>query len=128
MKKIFRLTESELQDYIRQSAQKIISEIALKQRIDKAAQNAINEMVDEIGDTPKGQYHIGRLGGRKMYQGKDDEFDQIHRYAHDKNFNQDELDYDPMLKGAYDDGYEDQYNLEKAKDQMQNNMDFYSRQ
>ena len=95
MSKIYvRLTESELHELVREKAAQIIK---------------------EIGDTPLGQYHLGRLAGRKMQQDDDKGYDDVHSYAFDKRWNSD--DYDPEgseMDDAYEEGYEDQSAAERA--------------
>ena len=59
-KKLIRLTESDLHRIVKES---------------------VNRVLNEIGDTPKGQYMLGRLQGRQMNNGKNKSAVETSRYS-----------------------------------------------
>ena len=59
-KKLIRLTESDLHRIVKES---------------------VNRVLNEIGDTPKGQYMLGRLQGRHMNNGKNKSAVETSRYS-----------------------------------------------
>ena len=59
-KKLIRLTESDLRRIVKES---------------------VNRVLNEIGDTPKGQYMLGRLQGRQMNNGKNKSAVETSRYS-----------------------------------------------
>lgn len=60
MKRIIRLTESEIKGMIRE---------------------AINEALNEVGDTDAGKYLLGRVAGRQWKQGRYNDFADTNIYA-----------------------------------------------
>lgn len=107
MKKLVRLTEKDLHHLIKESVKKTIN---------------------EIGDTPKGQYALGKLAGR--YKNNPQRNHEIGDYANDAMYNSDQ-NFDTMDR-AYDQGRnnrafypqegdaEQTYN--KAKESMQEQL------
>ena len=65
-KKLIRLTESDLHRIVRES---------------------VNRVLNEIGDTPRGQYHLGRAKMRRFNMGDYDKAGEIGRYAEKKRVN-----------------------------------------
>ena len=102
MSKIYvRLTESELHNLVREKATQIIK---------------------EIGDTPLGQYHLGRLYGRKVDQDNDDEASDVRGYAFNKRWEKNPMDMDDSeMQDAFDQGNEDQSAVERANRNMRDN-------
>ena len=70
-KKLIRLTESDLHRIVRES---------------------VNKVLNEIGDTNRGQYHLGRAAMRRFNMGDYDKAGEIGRYAEKKRVN--DPDYD----------------------------------
>ena len=67
---------------------------------------AVNHVLNEIGDTEEGQYMLGRLHAQKANQGKKKEGDEVYDYAQkqlDKSFKNYKDDYKKHKK--YYDGY-----------------------
>ena len=62
-KKLIRLTESDLHRIVRES---------------------VNKVLNEIGDTKRGQYHFGRASMRRFNMGDYDKAGEIGRYAEKK--------------------------------------------
>ena len=65
-KKLIRLTESDLHRIVRES---------------------VNKVLNEIGDTKRGQYHLGRASMRRFNMGDYDKAGEIGRYAEKKRVN-----------------------------------------
>lgn len=82
MKTILKLTEKDLHNIVKESVMKILkegrdwSDEEIEDRIDTEANmddfpadiKSVKESVDEIGDTPQGQYMLGRLQARQQYR------------------------------------------------------------
>ena len=64
MRQIYRITESDLHRIIAES---------------------VNMVLNEIGDSEKGQYMLGRLAGRKASRGDYDGYSSAVDYAKEKN-------------------------------------------
>ena len=106
MNKFVKLTEEDLRSIIRES---------------------VKNTLNEIGDTAKGQYMLGRLQGRQMNQGKMDDARNTRDYASkqmtnkfgnrtSKNFQ----DFDAH-QSANDYGYRDERNPQLSQDIMKQN-------
>ena len=106
MKKVIRLTEEDLHNIIKESVKKALN---------------------EIGDTARGQYMLGRLQGRQMNQGRMGDARNTRDYASKqmtnkfgnrtpKNFQ----DFD-VNQSANDYGYRDERNPQLSQDIMQQN-------
>ena len=85
MTKIIKLTESDLHNIIKE---------------------AVNNILNEIGDTEKGQNVLGKLHAKKVNQGEKEDGDEIYDYAQkqrEKSFKNSKDDYNKHKK--YYDGY-----------------------
>ena len=81
-----------------------LTEAKLKQMIAEAVQETLNE----YGETPNAQFMLGRLAARKhMQRGNgehgDDAYNRIRDYARSRNPR-------PVHDEAFNDGYADEYN------------------
>jgi hypothetical protein len=94
MKKRVRLTESDLRRIVKESVRRV--------------------MVNELGDTPGGQYMLGRVAGRRYSKespNDDDYANDVSDYA--ENAKPDEKYEDFPMSLMFDSGAEDQYAYEK---------------
>ena len=98
-KKLIRLTESDLHRIVRES---------------------VNRVLNEIGDTPYGQYMLGRAANRALgYPDGDDTFSDLKKKAKESAFNSGLAPYaDGRHTPYFFDGDEDQENFEKQVDMM----------
>ena len=106
MKKMVRLTEDDLHRIIKES---------------------VNRVLNEIGDTARGQYMLGRLQGRQMNQGQMDNARNTRNYASRQMTNKfgnrtpnNFQDFDAN-QSANDYGYRDERNPQLSQDIMQQN-------
>ena len=63
-KKLIRLTEGDLHRIVKES---------------------VNRVLNEIGDTPRGQYMLGRLQGRQLKNGEDLSYSNLLGFEDEKN-------------------------------------------
>jgi hypothetical protein len=103
MKKLVRLTESDLHKIVNESVKKI--------------------MINELGDTPNGQKMLGRVSGRAYSRGNQNYGDEVMDYAENAR---NSMDYngkpydDNDLEHEYDYGHMSQY----AYEEMMKDKDF----
>ena len=106
MKKVIKLTEEDLRNIIKES---------------------VNKVLNEIGDTARGQYMLGRLQGRQMNQGQMDNARNTRKYSLKQMSNKfgnrtpnnfQEFDAN---QSANDYGYRDERNPQLSQDIMQQN-------
>ncbi len=106
MKKVIKLTEEDLHNIIKES---------------------VNKVLNEIGDTARGQYMLGRLQGRQMNQGQMDNARNTRNYSLKQMSNKfgnrtpnnfQEFDAN---QSANDYGYRDERNPQLSQDIMQQN-------
>lgn len=98
-KKLIRLTEQDLHRIVKES---------------------VNRVLNEIGDTPRGQYMLGRLQGRQIKNGDGDSAAKTAKYAsseQDKFYpndmgNYEDLSYSHLL-GFEDEKYHEPYDNSK---------------
>ena len=102
-KKLIRLTENDLHRIVKES---------------------VNRILNEIGDTERGQYMLGRLAGRKRNNGDFNSSREINNYAmKDPNRSYYSRDYDKRnsMETSNDLGYKDETRPELSKDMMNQN-------
>lgn len=78
-----------------------LTEAELKKIISESVMNVLNE----IGDTPRGQYKLGRLARRKLQQGDTAGADMVDDYAFDAQSNA--YNWDNTFKGDFQNGRRD---------------------
>lgn len=78
-----------------------LTEAELKKIISESVMNVLNE----IGDTPRGQYKLGRLARRKLQQGDAAGADMVDDYAFDAQSNA--YNWDNTFKGDFQNGRRD---------------------
>lgn len=98
-KKLIRLTESDLHRIVKES---------------------VNNVLNEIGDTPYGQYMLGRAANRALnYPDGDNTFSDLKKKAKESAFNSGLSKYaDGRHTSYFFDGDEDQENFDKQVDMM----------
>lgn len=109
MKQIIKLTESDLHKIIKES---------------------VKEVLNEIGDTEKGQYMLGRLQARQQArhghetgenngygysEGGNGKNDYTSRYAHNKRISTDNIPKYIKMGKAHAQGFENEYNKERKR-------------
>lgn len=103
MKKLVRLTESDLHKIVNESVKKI--------------------MINELGNTPNGQQMLGRVSGRAYSRGDYDYGDEVMDYAEnaaDSMPNDDHTYDDHDFQADFDYGHRSQY----AYEEMMKDKDF----
>lgn len=109
MKQVIRLTESDLHRMIKES---------------------VKEVLNEIGDTEKGQYMLGRLQARQQarhghetgenngygyIEGGSGKNDYTSRYAHDKKHGAENFQKGVRMGNAHAHGFHSEYNKERKR-------------
>jgi hypothetical protein len=100
-KKLIRLTESDLHRIVKES---------------------VNRILNEIGDTAKGQYMLGRLQGRQMGNGNRDAAMNTDDYAYKVRGNRTPNNFQTYdaAETANQMGYNDERNPQHSQDMMAN--------
>ena len=94
MKNIIRLTEEDLKDII---------------------QKSIGQLINEIGDTPKGQYLLGRLNAWKTPKRYDYDDSEIAQYAQQPRQAVQGTNYADDLYNAFEHGQKDTWGLPRSQ-------------
>ena len=97
MKKVIRLTESDLNNIIKESVNNAVQNVL--DRLNKLNESSINE----IGDTPMGQYQLGRLEKRQNNNGQQDDAFYTNQYASNKRLRMYGDEYTPQDREDYAD-------------------------